>query len=94
VGLMITKTLLFAGDGTDPLLHAYDKATGADLAQIPMPGMQTGLPMTYMHNDRQFILVSVGSASGQGPQLVAYSLPAPNPAPGGRGGRGRGGQRQ
>ena len=67
VGLMITKTLLFAGDGTDPLLHAYDKETGADLAQLPMPGMQTGLPMTYMHNGRQFILVSVGSANGQGP---------------------------
>jgi quinoprotein glucose dehydrogenase len=96
VGLMITKTLLFAGDGTDPLLHAYDKETGADLAQIPMPGMQTGLPMTYMHNGRQFILVSVGTANGQGPQLVAYALPVPaqNAAPGGRGGRGRGGQRQ
>jgi quinoprotein glucose dehydrogenase len=94
VGLMITKTLLFAGDGTDPLLHAYDKETGSDLAQIPMPGMQTGLPMTYMHNGRQFILVSVGSANGQGPQLVAYALPAQNSAPAGRGGRGRGGQRQ
>jgi quinoprotein glucose dehydrogenase len=94
VGLMITKTLLFAGDGTDPLLHAYDKETGADLAQIPMPGMQTGLPMTYMQNGRQFILVSVGSANGQGPQLVAYALPVQNAAPAGRGGRGRGGQRQ
>jgi quinoprotein glucose dehydrogenase len=92
VGLMITKTLLFAGDGTDPLLHAYDKETGADLAAIPMPGMQTGLPMTYMHDGRQFILVSVGSANGQGPQLVAYALPAAAPAAGGRGGgRGRGG---
>jgi quinoprotein glucose dehydrogenase len=94
VGLMITKTLLFAGDGTDPLLHAYDKETGADLAQLPMPGMQTGLPMTYMHNGRQFILVSVGSSNGQGPQLVAYALPAQSPATGGRGARGRGGQRQ
>ena len=94
VGLMITKTLLFAGDGTDPLLHAYDKETGADLAQLPMPGMQTGLPMTYVLNGRQFILVSVGSANGQGPQLVAYALPVQNAAPAGRGGRGRGGQRQ
>jgi quinoprotein glucose dehydrogenase len=94
VGLMVTKTLLFAGDGTDPLLHAYDKETGADLAALPMPGMQTGLPMTYMHNGRQFILVSVGSANGQGPQLVAYALPQQGAAPGaagGRGGRGRGG---
>src|SRR6185295_7462312 len=40
VGLMVTKTLLFAGDGTNPFLHAYDKKTGEDIAQIPMPGMQ------------------------------------------------------
>src|SRR5215831_1212405 len=94
VGLMATKTLLFAGDGTDPFLNAYDKKTGELVAQLQMPGMQTALPMTYMNNGRQFILVSVGSANGQGPQLVAYALPVQNAAPAGRGGRGRGGQRQ
>jgi len=84
--------LLFAGDGTDPMLDAYDKKTGEVLAQLPMPGMQTGLPMTYVLNGRQFILVSVGSANGQGPQLVAFAIPAAAPAGGGgRGGRGGGG---
>jgi len=94
VGIMVTKTLLFAGDGTDPLLDAYDKKTGELIAQLPMPGMQTGLPMTYMHNNRQFILVAVGSANGQGPQLVAYAIPVAGGAGGaggGRGGRGGGG---
>jgi len=92
VGIMVTKTLLFAGDGTDPMLDAYDKKTGEVLAQLPMPGMQTGLPMTYVLNGRQFILVSVGSANGQGPQLVAFAIPAAAPAGGGgRGGRGGGG---
>ena len=91
VGIMVTKTLLFAGDGTDPLLDAYDKKTGELIAQLPMPGMQTGLPMTYVHNGRQFILVAVGAANGQGPQLVAYAIPAPAGAGGGRGGRGGGG---
>jgi quinoprotein glucose dehydrogenase len=90
VGILVTKTLMFAGDGTDPLLDAYDKQTGQIVAQLPMPAMQTGLPMTYVHNGRQFILVSVGAANGQGPQLVAYALPAPAPAGGGRDGRGRG----
>ena len=90
VGIMVTKTLLFAGDGTAPFLDAYDKQTGQLVAQLPMPGMQTGLPMTYTHQGRQFILVSVGAANGQGPQLVAYALPAPAPAGGGRGGRGGG----
>ena len=91
VGIMVTKTLLFAGDGTDPMLDAYDKKTGELVAQLPMPGMQTGLPMTYMHNNRQFILVAVGAADGQGPQLVAYAIPAAGGAGGGRGGRGGGG---
>ena len=91
VGIMVTKTLLFAGDGTDPMFDAYDKQTGELVAQLPMPGMQTGLPMTYTHQGRQFILVSVGAANGQGPQLVAFALPLPAPAGGGgRGGRGGG----
>src|SRR5678815_233956 len=59
VWLLLTKTLLFAGDGALPLLHAYDKKTGEDIAQIPMPGTQTGVPMTYVHQGRQFILVPV-----------------------------------
>ena len=90
----MTKTLLFAGDGTNPLLHAYDKKTGEDIAQIPMPGMQTGVPMTYVHQGRQFILVPVAAnaQAGTTAQLVAYALPAPGGAGGGgRGGRGRGG---
>jgi len=92
VGLMVTKTLLFAGDGTTPLLHAYDKKTGEDIAQLPMPGMQTGVPMTYVHQGRQFILVPVAAnaANGTTAQLVAYALPVPVAA-GGRGGRGGGG---
>jgi len=90
VGLMVTKTLLFAGDGTNPFLHAYDKKTGEDIAQIPMPGMQTGVPMTYVHQGRQFILVPVAAtaATGSTAQLVAYALPAA----GGAGGGGRGGR--
>jgi quinoprotein glucose dehydrogenase len=89
VGLLVTKTLLFAGDGTTAVLHAYDKKTGEDLAQIPMPGMQTGVPMSYVHQGRQFILVASGAntTTGATPQLLAYALPAPAGA-GGRGGRG------
>jgi quinoprotein glucose dehydrogenase len=91
VGIMVTKTLLFAGDGTDPMLNAYDKKTGALIAQLPMTGMQTGLPMTYIHNGRQFILVAVGPSGGsQGPrELLAFAIP---PAGGGGGGGGRGGR--
>ena len=89
VGLLVTKTLLFAGDGTNPVLHAYDKKTAEDIAQIPMPGMQTGVPMTYVHEGRQFILlpVAANAQTGTTAQLVAYALPVP-------GGRGRGGRGQ
>ena len=39
-GLLVTKTLLFAGEGSGgyPVFHAYDKATGAEIWQTPMPG--------------------------------------------------------
>jgi quinoprotein glucose dehydrogenase len=99
--VLITKTLLFAGEGSAgyPMLHAYDKATGAEIWQTTMPGVQSSLPMSYLHNNRQFIVMGVrGSAAqggnpGFGAQLIAYALPLP-PAEGGggRGGRGGGGR--
>ena len=85
---VVTKTLLVGGEGSGgrPLLHAYDKKTGENIAEIPMPGSQTGVPMTYVYQNRQFILVAVnGQPAGQ---LVAFALPAPAGA-GGRGGRRR-----
>jgi quinoprotein glucose dehydrogenase len=99
-GLLVTKTLLIAGEGPggQPFLHAYDKATGAEIWQTPLPGPQVSLPMTYMQGGRQFIVVGVrgsagqGGAPGQGAQLMAFALPPPA-APGGRGGGGRGGGR-
>jgi quinoprotein glucose dehydrogenase len=89
-GILVTKTLLIAGEGSGghALLHAYDKKTGENLAEIPMPGTQTGLPMTYTYQNRQFIVLPVGGQPAG--QLVAFAMPLPA-APGGRGGRGRGG---
>jgi quinoprotein glucose dehydrogenase len=90
-GLLVTKTLLFAGEGSggQAFFHAYDKATGAEIWQTPIPGPQTSLPMTYMHQNRQFVVVGVRGPTGQGAQLVAFALPREEPAGrGGRGGRG------
>jgi quinoprotein glucose dehydrogenase len=94
VALIATKTLLIGGEGSGgrPLLHAYDKKTGESIAELPMPGNQTAVPMTYMYNNRQFILMSVGGQGQPAGQLVAFALPLPEP-PGGRG-RGRGGPPQ
>jgi quinoprotein glucose dehydrogenase len=81
-GLLVTKTLLFAGEGSggQPVFHAYDKATGAEVWQAPIPGPQTALPMTYMYQGRQFIVFAVRGSSQPGAQtgaqLVAFALPA------------------
>jgi len=89
-GLLVTKTLLISGEGSGghPLLHAYDKKTGENIFELAMPGNQTGLPMTYTYQNRQFILMPVnGQPAGQ---LVAFALPVPGGQGGGRGRGGRG----
>jgi len=79
-GLLVTKTLLFAGEGWsgDPVLRALDKQTGETLAEIKLPGSQTGLPMTYVYQGHQYIAMTVGD--GKGPaELIALSLPEATP---------------
>ncbi len=74
-GLLVTKSLLFAGEGQggNPVFRAHDKTTGAILAEIDLPASQTGLPMTYVQNGKQYIVMAV---SGNGPaELVALALP-------------------
>jgi quinoprotein glucose dehydrogenase len=41
---------------------------------MALPAMATGVPMTYMVNDRQFIVVAVG-APGVPAELIALALP-------------------
>ena len=56
------------------MLRAYDKATGKEVGEVYMPGAQTGSPMTYMLNGRQYIVVGVSGAVMPG-ELIAYALP-------------------
>jgi len=98
-GLLVTKTMLFAGEGSGgaAVFHAYDKATGAEIFQAPLPGPQVSLPMTYLLNGRQFIVLAVRGSGGNaqtgapgfGAQLVAFALPQAG-RDGGRGARGGG----
>ena len=80
-GLLVTGTLLFAGDGGSGfgdsptgVLRAHDKLTGAILSEIELPAPQTGVPMTYAVNGRQYIVVPVGGRDHPA-ELVAFSLP-------------------
>ncbi len=81
-GLLVTKTLLFAGEGSGlwraggggNKLRAYDKASGAILHELTLPANQSGVPMTYEIDGRQFIVVAVGAKNSPG-ELVALTLP-------------------
>ena len=56
------------------MLRAYDKATGKEVGAVYMPGAQTGSPMTYMLDGKQYIVVAVSSSTRPG-ELIAYRLP-------------------
>ncbi len=75
-GILVTKTLVLAGEGWggDPHFYAYDKATGEIIADLEIPGTQTSLPMTYMHEDEQYVVFTV-CGGGQPAQLIAMTLP-------------------
>ncbi len=62
------------GTAYSPLDYAYDKATGEIIADLEIPGTQTSLPMTYMHEDEQYVVFTVGGG-GQPAQLIAMTLP-------------------
>jgi len=82
-GLVVTKSLVVLGDRqvTAPpgrprgaMLRAYDKQTGENVGEVLMPAGQTGSPMTYMVNGRQFIVVAVSGAGAQA-EYLAFALP-------------------
>jgi glucose dehydrogenase len=83
VGLLVTKTLVIMGDPqltTTPqhprgaMLRAYDKKTGTEVGSVWMPAPQSGSPMTYSVDGRQFIVVAVSGGAYSG-EYLAFSLP-------------------
>ena len=83
IGTLVTKTLVIAGDGQittiadhprGAMLRAYDKKTGKEVGAVYMPAPQSGSPMTYMMNGKQYIVVPVSGGAYSG-EYIAYSLP-------------------
>jgi quinoprotein glucose dehydrogenase len=83
VGLVITKTLVIMGDpqfttipgrGRGAMLRAYDKANGKEVGAVYLPAPQSGSPMTYMLNGRQYIVVAVSGGAYSG-EYIAFTLP-------------------
>src|SRR5258705_6372680 len=84
VGQVVTKTLVILGDPqvtTTPehprgaMLRAYDKQTGNQVGAIWMPAPQSGSPMTYAADGRQYIIVAVSGGNYSG-EYLAFALPA------------------
>jgi quinoprotein glucose dehydrogenase len=91
--VITTKTLVVYGTGRSggsrgapPQIFAVDKATGKQAGSVQIPSKTTAVPMTFMHQGKQYIVFATGS--NENTALIALALPST----GGRGG-GPGGQR-
>jgi len=83
VGLVITRTLVVMGDPqvtTPPgrargaMLRAYDKKSGAEVGAVYLPAQQSGSPMTYLLDGKQYIVVAVSGGNYSG-EYIAFRLP-------------------
>ena len=86
IGTVVTKDLVIAGEGgyfTTPqgvrgaMLRAYDKVSGKEVGAVYMPAPQSGNPMTYMLNGKQYIVVAISGGNYSG-ELLAFRLPSNN----------------
>ena len=78
--VITTKTLVIYGTGRSggpprPPFHLYavDKASGKEIAKVQIPAKTTAVPMTFMHQGRQYIVFATGAGSNTA--LVALTLP-------------------
>ena len=83
IGPLVTKTLVIAGEGgvgTTPsgqrgaMLRAYAKTDGQEVGAVYMPAPESGSPMTYMLNGKQYIVIAVSGGNYSG-ELLAFKLP-------------------
>jgi quinoprotein glucose dehydrogenase len=83
VGALVTRTLVIAGDPLSTtganrprgaMLRAYDKNTGQEVGTVFMPAPQSGTPMTYQVEGRQYIVVAISGGVYSG-EYLAFALP-------------------
>ena len=81
IGTLVTKTLVIAGEAVSSttssgakgaMLRAYDKRTGKEAGAVYMPAPQSGSPMTYMLNGKQYIVLAISGANYSG-ELIAFT---------------------
>ena len=78
--VITTKTLVVYGTGRNggpsdmvPQLFALDKASGKQVGAVKIPSRTSAVPMTFMHQGRQYIVFATGV--GKNISLVALTLP-------------------
>ena len=75
----MTRWALPRGPGAGgATFRAFDKKTGDVVWQTDLPAGTTGSPITYLHDQKQYIVVAVGRTGeddNSGGQLVALGLP-------------------
>jgi len=78
--VITTKSLLIYGTGRSggipdakPMLYAVDKATGRQVGAVEIPSRTTAVPMTFMHQGKQYVVFATGA--GASTSLVALRLP-------------------
>jgi quinoprotein glucose dehydrogenase len=60
------------------MLRAYDKRTGKEVGAVFMPAPQSGSPMTYMVDGKQYLVVAISAIAGResySGEYIAYRLP-------------------
>ncbi len=71
--------LIFIAATMDDKFRALDLTTGDELWQTNLPHQGTSVPMTYMNDGRQYIVIATGGTSrisdNLGDALIAYALP-------------------
>jgi quinoprotein glucose dehydrogenase len=89
IGVVVTKTLVVAGDPIvtttsdhprGAMLRAYDKRTGNQVGAVYIPAAQSGSPMTYLADGKQYIVVAVSGGNYSG-EYIAFALPNTPPRP-------------
>jgi quinoprotein glucose dehydrogenase len=62
-----------AAPDISPRLFALDKATGKQLSTVAIPTRNTAVPMTFLHQGKQYIVFATGQ--GDRTSLIALTLP-------------------
>lgn len=78
--VITTKTLVIYGTGRSggipdakPMIYAVDKMTGKQVGAVEIPSRTTAVPMTFMHEGKQYLVFATGA--GANTSLVALRLP-------------------